>query len=141
MAIHIARGVETLHSAFAAECSLIHASKQEQERRRRRRLLILAADQVVFQALRSSLSAEYSGFPLLAKMNVRLFYASLILGIADARTIWSSSPATFPDIIRQALPVGNGKLGGGFRQSALYQVLNKIKQHCHSMMEEWKNSA
>lgn len=140
MAIHIARGVETLRSAFAAECSLIRASKQEQERRRRRRLLILAADQAVFQALRS-LFAEYSGFPLLAKMNVRLFYASLIFGTADARTIWSSAPATFPDIIRQAFPVGNGKLGGGFRQSALYQMLNKIKQHCHSMMEEWKNSA
>lgn len=43
---------------------------------------------------------------------IRLFVASLTWGLAEAKTLWSSTPATFPDIIRQAFPVGNGKLGG-----------------------------
>lgn len=44
-------------------------------------------------------------------MKVSWVLASLMLGVAEAKIVWSSLPATFPDIIRQAFPVGNGKLG------------------------------
>ncbi|KAK0653429.1 Alpha-fucosidase A [Lasiodiplodia hormozganensis] len=42
---------------------------------------------------------------------IGLFVVSLTWGLAEAKSLRSSAPATFPDIIRQAFPVGNGKLG------------------------------
>ncbi|OJD29787.1 glycoside hydrolase family 95 protein [Diplodia corticola] len=42
---------------------------------------------------------------------IGFYIASLTWGLAEAKSLWSSSAATFPDIIRQAFPVGNGKLG------------------------------
>ncbi|KAL0257222.1 hypothetical protein SLS55_008032 [Diplodia seriata] len=42
---------------------------------------------------------------------IRFCIASLTWGLVGAKVVWSSTPATFTDIIRQAFPVGNGKLG------------------------------
>jgi len=42
------------------------------------------------------------------------------LPLVSARVLWASVPASYSDIIRQAYPVGNGRLGGitlqGFKQ-------------------------
>jgi hypothetical protein len=32
--------------------------------------------------------------------------------LADAKSIWSNTPASAAQIIREAFPVGNGRLGG-----------------------------
>jgi len=32
--------------------------------------------------------------------------------LVESKALWSSSPASFDDVIRQAYPIGNGRLGG-----------------------------
>ncbi|KAL9107303.1 MAG: hypothetical protein Q9227_007755 [Pyrenula ochraceoflavens] len=45
-------------------------------------------------------------FPLFA-----IFSATLLFSLVSGKGFWSSSPAPYSDIIRQAYPVGNGRLG------------------------------
>lgn len=35
----------------------------------------------------------------------------LLAAVAEAKTLWSSSPAKYSNVIREAYPLGNGRLG------------------------------
>lgn len=37
----------------------------------------------------------------------------VLLTTADGKSLWSSKPAQYDNIIREAYPIGNGRLGGG----------------------------
>ena len=46
----------------------------------------------------------------MAPLSVFCFLATL--SVAMARALWSTQPALQSDLLRQAYPVGNGRLGG-----------------------------
>lgn len=59
-------------------------------------------------------------------MVLYVFYVltATCLTFVASKTAWSSSPATWSDIIREAYPVGNGKLGGSDEPSYREEVSN-----------------
>ena len=50
------------------------------------------------------------------KLPILFRVVSLYLAVpfVESKGLWSSSPASFGDVIRQAYPIGNGRLGGAF---------------------------
>ena len=49
-----------------------------------------------------------SAMKLVSRFKLVLLTSQLV----ESKALWSSSPASFDDVIRQAYPIGNGRLGG-----------------------------
>lgn len=59
-----------------------------------------------------ALVTNHGATPLLPTLLLMLLLLSPGATTVNAKALWASTPATFADVIRQAYPVGNGKLGG-----------------------------
>ncbi|KAK7713134.1 hypothetical protein SLS57_007464 [Botryosphaeria dothidea] len=64
-----------------------------------------------------ALVTNHGATPLLPTLLLMLLLLSPGATTVNAKALWASTPATFADVIRQAYPVGNGKLGGAEKVS------------------------